>query len=55
MMRGQRATCTWSHEEAARRVARKVYGDQVDVVNDYLTDDDVKAGVEYRYHVTHNK
>ncbi|GHB24193.1 hypothetical protein [Salinicola rhizosphaerae] len=54
-LRGQRATCTWSHEEAARKVARKVYGDKVDVVNDYLRDGDVAAGIQYRYHVTHLK
>lgn len=54
-LRGKRATCTWSHKEAARKVARKVYGDQVDVVNDYLTDADVRAGVQFRYHVTHCK
>jgi len=52
-LQGQRATCAWSHEEAARKVARKVYGDKVDVVNDYLRDDDVAAGIKYRYHVTH--
>lgn len=52
-LQGKRATCSWSHEEAARRVAQKVYGDQVDVVNDYLRDGDVAAGIKYRYHVTH--
>ncbi|WIX34931.1 hypothetical protein QO259_09930 [Salinicola sp. JS01] len=52
-LQGQRATCAWSHEEAARRVAQKVYGDTVDVVNDYLRDSDVAAGVRYRYHITH--
>lgn len=52
-LKGQRATCAWSHEEAARRVARKIYGEQVDVVSDYLTEADVQAGVKYRYHVTH--
>ncbi|WP_342596340.1 hypothetical protein AAGT95_09590 [Salinicola lusitanus] len=54
-LKGKRATCTWSHEEAARRVARKVYGGKVDVVNDYLRDSDVAAGIQYRYHVTHHR
>ncbi|WIX31221.1 hypothetical protein QO259_10275 [Salinicola sp. JS01] len=52
-LHGKRATCAWSHEEAARRVARKVYGEAVDVKPDYLRHSDVAAGVRYRYHVTH--
>lgn len=53
-LQGKRATCAWSHEEAARRVARKVYGEKAEVTADYLRDGDVAAGVKYRYHVAHN-
>ncbi|GGW23783.1 MAG: hypothetical protein CME75_07910 [Halomonas sp.] len=51
-LKGQRATCAWSAEEAARKVARKVHGDQVDVVSAELAESDAKAGVKYRYHIT---
>lgn len=54
-LKGKRATCAWSHKEAARRVAQKVYGDKVDVTSGYLTEADIKAGVQYRYHVTHSQ
>lgn len=52
-LKGKRATCAYSHEEAARRVARKVYGEQVNVTTGDLRDGDAVAGIQYRYHITH--
>ena len=51
---GKRASCTWSHEQAAKSVAQKCYGEKAGVAPDYLQDGDVAAGTQYRYHVTHN-
>jgi len=51
-LRGKRATGT-THRDAALNVARKVYGPKVNVVNDYLRDSDVAAGIQYRYQITY--
>ncbi|TVU88287.1 hypothetical protein [Vreelandella titanicae] len=51
-LRGKRATGT-THRDAALNVARKVYGPKVNVVNDYLRDSDIAAGIHYRYHINY--
>jgi len=53
-LRGKRATGT-THRDAALAVARRVYGPRVNVVNDYLRDSDPMAGIQYRYHITHQR
>ncbi|SES15276.1 hypothetical protein SAMN04487958_10817 [Vreelandella subterranea] len=53
-LRGQRATGA-THLEAALAVARRVYGPRVNVRTDYLRDSDPMAGIQYRYHITHQR
>ncbi|WP_447926926.1 hypothetical protein [Vreelandella sp. EE27] len=53
-LRGQRATGI-THRQAALFVARKVYGPKVNVVNDYLRASDPMSGIQYRYHITHQR
>ncbi|OLO06853.1 hypothetical protein BTW08_15260 [Salinicola sp. MH3R3-1] len=51
-LRGQRCTAA-DHRNAALDLARRVYGERVNVRADYLRPSDVTAGVRHRYHVTH--
>lgn len=53
-LRGKRATGT-THRDAALNVARQVYGPKVNVRSDYLRDADPLAGIQYRYHITHQR
>ena len=54
ILRGKRATGT-THRDAALNVARQVYGPTVNVRSDYLRDADPLAGIQYRYHITHQR
>ena len=53
-LRGKRATGA-THRDAALNVARQVYGPKVNVRSDYLRDADPLAGIQYRYHITHQR
>lgn len=50
---GQRTICSYSHEVAARGIARKCYGDKANIRPAYLMEGDVMQGVMYRYCVIH--
>lgn len=53
-LRGKRATGA-THRDAALNVARQVYGPKANVRSDYLRDADPLAGIQYRYHITHQR